>query len=279
MNGLRNAGPDSASASQQSTEERCARLGKRVEHGHPAPREAALKILGEQETAVVLGRHGQDQSVPHRQLVIDGQVQRGLEGEPDGVRDFKAVGPAQHRFARLRGGASGFARQNAGEFSEGLRRKHHPVAGQLLDQLHGRAAAPFISKPFGISQDIGVEGDSHRSGLIQLIACPVPCATGCLLAEPRQQVDLGSLAFDPAGMDRGDGGNSFATRQNRDDLASGDFAQQTGEVTIGVAGGDGFHRAPQYVVVNTTLASGRVRRQRGFPHEHDLTPFQPCWGV
>ena len=85
-----------------------------------------LKILAEQQTALLVGGHGQNQCVPYRHVMIRSQIKCRAHGRDGGIRRLVRVGPTQDCCFCIDRCATGLAGENAVQFAQRLRGNHYP---------------------------------------------------------------------------------------------------------------------------------------------------------
>lgn len=99
------------------------RCCERVDHGHAAPGKAIVQVFAEQHPTMILGGHGEDERVPHLQVMVNSKIERRLEGRPGRIRYFKTIRPAQNGIPSRCRFAFGFAGEHPLKFAQGLRWK------------------------------------------------------------------------------------------------------------------------------------------------------------
>ena len=120
-----------------------------------------LHIFGQEKSATGLDRNGYDQSIPDLHCMVRSKIHGGQERGVCRSVYFIGIRPAENRLSRLRRTNALFPGQNAKKLAQRLRRQHDSVSRQGSEQRMTRGESSRISNTFRISQNIGIQGDSH----------------------------------------------------------------------------------------------------------------------
>jgi len=109
----------------------------------------------------MLGRNGEDESIPDLELMIGHEIKGGLEGAPCGIQNLKGIGPSKDGLTGCRGGIAVLGDKDAVQLPEGLRGQACDTLRKALDERSGSLAASVISESLRVGEDVGVESDLH----------------------------------------------------------------------------------------------------------------------
>ena len=157
---------------------------ERVAHGHAAPGEVVMHVLGQEQAASPLGCNRHYDGIPQGELVGACYVHDLHQNGGGGVRDGVGVLPPKHCRSGLGGWPPGLAGQNRAQLAQGLSWRHDLFFSRALQDAACETLALLSVDLFGIDQAIAVERDpdgqhSYRSSRDQHPMSVAGCEPRC----------------------------------------------------------------------------------------------------
>jgi hypothetical protein len=122
--------------------------------------------------------------------------------------------PLHHCLPRFTSEAMGLAGQHREQLRQRLDGNDHLIGGELLQNGTGRQLPIDLIHPLGMHKDVGVQGDPHRSAIVEVVATPGSNINRPLTGKSLHQPRAGLIASRIRGRIGDDPGHRLPVRRH-----------------------------------------------------------------